>query len=131
MVFMVGSTIYSTITSLPWSLYSTFVIEEKHGFNKQVHISLSYLFKYKNVGCAFVFAHMNNITMYLYKLFQTLGFFIKDLIKKLLVTMALAMPITALLIYIIQVGGEYFFIYAWLFVFAMSLVSNLNTLSSY
>ena len=69
--------------------------------------------------------------MHLYKLFQTLGFFIKDLIKKLLVTMALAMPITALLIYIIQVGGEYFFIYAWLFVFAMSLVSNVDTISSY
>lgn len=28
--------LYSTITSLPWSLYETFVLEEKHGFNKQV-----------------------------------------------------------------------------------------------
>lgn len=27
---------FSTITSLPWSLYYTFVLEEKHGFNKQV-----------------------------------------------------------------------------------------------
>jgi STE24 endopeptidase len=25
----------STITNLPWSFYSTFVLEEKHGFNKQ------------------------------------------------------------------------------------------------
>jgi STE24 endopeptidase len=25
----------SMISSLPWSLYSTFVIEERHGFNKQ------------------------------------------------------------------------------------------------
>ena len=37
--------LYSTITSLPWSLYETFVLEEKHGFNKQVRwfLSLSYL----------------------------------------------------------------------------------------
>lgn len=28
--------LYSTITSLPWSLYETFVLEERHGFNKQV-----------------------------------------------------------------------------------------------
>ena len=38
MVFLVFSTIYSTITSLPWSIYSTFVIEEKHGFNQQVSV---------------------------------------------------------------------------------------------
>lgn len=25
----------STITELPWNLYSTFVVEERHGFNKQ------------------------------------------------------------------------------------------------
>lgn len=31
--------LYSTITSLPWSLYETFVLEEKHGFNKQVCLS--------------------------------------------------------------------------------------------
>ena len=27
---------YSEIVGLPWSVYSTFVLEEKHGFNKQV-----------------------------------------------------------------------------------------------
>ena len=31
--------IFSTVTSLPWSLYSTFVIEQRHGFNKQVIVS--------------------------------------------------------------------------------------------
>lgn len=85
--FMVGSMVFCTITGLPWSLYSTFVIEERHGFNK-----------------------------------QTLGFFIKDNIKKFLVTLALALPITSALIWIIKAGGEYFFIYAWLFTFGMSLV---------
>lgn len=27
---------YSQITGLPWSIYYTFVLEQKHGFNKQV-----------------------------------------------------------------------------------------------
>ena len=33
------------------------------------------------------------------------------------------MPILALLIYIVHIGGEYFFIYAWLFITVISLVS--------
>ncbi|XP_062615382.1 CAAX prenyl protease 1 homolog isoform X2 [Saccostrea cucullata] len=78
--------LYSTITSLPWSLYHTFVLEEKHGFNK-----------------------------------QTLPFFIKDTIKKMFVGMALSLPIVSLLIYIIKIGGDYFFIYAWGFMLAVSL----------
>jgi len=34
----------------------------------------------------------------------------------------LALPITALLLYIVQIGGTYFFIYAWVFVLVISLV---------
>ncbi|CAH3186717.1 unnamed protein product [Porites evermanni] len=34
--FLLLGMLFSTITDLPWSIYSTFVIEEKHGFNKQV-----------------------------------------------------------------------------------------------
>jgi len=85
-VFVLYTTIYSTITSLPWSLYMTFVIEEKHGFNK-----------------------------------QTLGFFFKDLVKKLIVMQVIALPITALLLWIIKAGGDYFFVYAWLFTFVVTL----------
>ena len=33
--FTLLATVWSTITGLPWSIYSTFVLEEKHGFNKQ------------------------------------------------------------------------------------------------
>ncbi|GAA6065343.1 CAAX prenyl protease 1 homolog [Tachysurus ichikawai] len=29
------ATLFSAITGLPWSLYSTFAIKEKHGFNQQ------------------------------------------------------------------------------------------------
>ena len=36
MVFMLYSSVVSTIIGLPWSLYSTFAVEQRHGFNKQV-----------------------------------------------------------------------------------------------
>ncbi|XP_074658411.1 CAAX prenyl protease 1 homolog [Tubulanus polymorphus] len=87
MAFMVLTMIYSTIIGLPWGLYSTFVIEERHGFNK-----------------------------------QTVGFFLKDTVKKLLVTLVIALPILATLITIVRLGGDYFFVYAWLFTFIITLV---------
>lgn len=34
--FIVVVTLIESVLSLPWQLYDTFVIEEKHGFNKQV-----------------------------------------------------------------------------------------------
>jgi len=86
LLFLVFGSVFSTITSLPWSLYSTFVIEEKHGFNK-----------------------------------QTVGFFFKDLVKKFAVSLVIAMPVVAILLWIIKIGGTYFFVYAWLFVFIFSL----------
>ena len=55
---------------------------------------------------------------------QTLGFYFKDLIKKLILTCLISLPVTGVLIWIIKVGGEYFFIYTWLFVLAVSLVSG-------
>ncbi|XP_063810261.1 CAAX prenyl protease 1 homolog [Pseudophryne corroboree] len=87
LVFLLLATMFSALTGLPWSLYNTFVIEEKHGFNQ-----------------------------------QTLGFFFKDAIKKFLVTQCILLPVTSLLLYIIKIGGDYFFIYAWLFTLVVSLV---------
>ncbi|CAF0822142.1 unnamed protein product [Rotaria sordida] len=87
MVFLIIIMVYSTITGIPWSYYYHFVLEEKHGFNK-----------------------------------QTIGFFIKDTIKKLLVTLILMLLMFSLLIKIIQIGGDYFFVYAWLFITIMSLI---------
>ncbi|XP_065057728.1 CAAX prenyl protease 1 homolog [Rhopilema esculentum] len=86
MMFMVLCLIYSTIRSLPWSLYGTFVVEESHGFNK-----------------------------------QTLGFYFKDLVKRLILTCIISLPVTAVLIWIVRVGGSYFFVYAWAFTLAVSL----------
>ncbi len=37
-------------------------------------------------------------------------------------TLALTLPVVSLLIKIIQIGGDYFFVYAWLFITIMSLV---------
>ncbi|EJW78914.1 peptidase family M48 containing protein [Wuchereria bancrofti] len=68
------------LISIPWELYDTFVIEGKHGFNK-----------------------------------QTLGFFLKDKIKKTLVSLFLMAPILAAIVYIVEHGGPYFFFYIWIF----------------
>jgi STE24 endopeptidase len=35
-IFVLILIVHDTVISLPFSFYSTFVIEEKHGFNKQV-----------------------------------------------------------------------------------------------
>ena len=58
----------------------------------------------------------------IFRSFQTLGFFFKDTMKKLLVSMAIMLPVTAALLWIIKWGGEYFFLYAWLFALVVSLV---------
>ena len=41
-MFMVLTSTADTIMDMPWDLYSTFVLEEKHGFNKQ---TLGFYFK--------------------------------------------------------------------------------------
>uniref|UniRef100_A0A8C4N779 CAAX prenyl protease n=1 Tax=Eptatretus burgeri TaxID=7764 RepID=A0A8C4N779_EPTBU len=86
-IFLLLASLYSWLVGLPWSVYSTFVVEERHGFNK-----------------------------------QTAGFFVKDKLKKFAVTEAILLPVSCLLLHIIKLGGENFFIYAWLFVCIVSLV---------
>ncbi|PVD28913.1 hypothetical protein C0Q70_11508 [Pomacea canaliculata] len=87
LVFTLLSMLFSTVTSTPWTIYNTFVIEQKHGFNQ-----------------------------------QTLGFFIKDQLKKFVVMQVIILPIVATLIFIIKAGGDYFFIYAWFFTFVVSML---------
>ncbi|GAB1288866.1 CAAX prenyl protease 1 homolog [Apodemus speciosus] len=77
LVFLLLATLFSALTGLPWSLYNTFVIEEKHGFNH-----------------------------------QTLEFFMKDAIKKFIVTQCILLPVSSLLLYIIKIGGVLVTIYA-------------------
>jgi len=80
-VFASLTSIIETLIGIPFELFDTFVIEEKHGFNK-----------------------------------QTLGFFIKDHIKKVVVSLVIMTPIVAGIIWIVNAGGDYFFFYLWIFI---------------
>lgn len=75
------------VKDMPFKIYSTFVLEERHGFNK-----------------------------------QTVGFFIKDNIKSLILNVLISMPIISCIIYIVQVGGDYFFVWLWVFISVIMLV---------
>uniref|UniRef100_A0A8D8XT19 CAAX prenyl protease n=1 Tax=Cacopsylla melanoneura TaxID=428564 RepID=A0A8D8XT19_9HEMI len=85
-IFIVLFTLFSTVVGIPISLYHHFVLEEKHGFNK-----------------------------------QTIGFFMKDQIKGLVVSLILSVPLTGAVVYIIQLGGNMVFLYLWVFIILMSL----------
>ncbi|XP_067000230.2 CAAX prenyl protease 1 homolog [Anabrus simplex] len=80
MMFVLLMNIFNTIINMPFSVFYTFVLEERHGFNK-----------------------------------QTPGFFIKDKLKAFVVGQVIMLPLVAAVIYIVKIGGEYFFIYLWLF----------------
>lgn len=86
-VFSLLGCLLNTAIDLPWSIYDTFMIEERHGFNK-----------------------------------QTLGFFFKDRIKKFIVMQAIMLPILACIVHIVKIGGDYFFVYLWVFCVIMSLI---------
>ncbi|KAL7065492.1 hypothetical protein AAHC03_04646 [Spirometra sp. Aus1] len=53
---------------------------------------------------------------------QTIGFFFKDKFKGFLISMLLGLPISAVLIWIIKLGGDYFCLYAYVFSLCVSLV---------
>lgn len=75
----------NTVIHLPVSIYNHFVLEEKHGFNK-----------------------------------QTAGFYIKDKLKGYIVSQVISLPLTCAVVYIIKAGGDYFFVYLWLFAMAIT-----------
>jgi STE24 endopeptidase len=53
---------------------------------------------------------------------QTLGLFFSDKVKSLLLTMIIGGPFVALLLQIIRLGGDYFYIYTWAFMFCFSVL---------
>ncbi|XKL62868.1 hypothetical protein PGB90_002701 [Kerria lacca] len=85
-IFMLIMNTLNSFISLPFHVYSIFVIEEKHGFNKQTPI-----------------------------------FFIKDTLKGYFLMQFLITVLTSPIIYIINAGGQYFFIYLWLFAVLFTL----------
>ena len=99
----------STIMDLPLKIYNTFVLEEKHGFNKQVM-----KFSQKKII-------QRIFTLKRDHLFQTPAFFIKDQIKKFIVVQLIALPFLCGVIWIVKNSGDNFFIYVWLFAIVITL----------
>lgn len=87
LVFLTLINIIGIFKDLPFKLYGTFVLEEKHGFNK-----------------------------------QTFGFFVKDQLKSAIVGQILTIPLSAAIIYIVSNGGNYFFVWLWLFLCFVTMV---------
>ncbi|KAJ2392155.1 zinc metalloprotease [Coemansia sp. RSA 2603] len=77
-LFFIATTLISTVLTLPFDLYSTFVVEKKHGFNK-----------------------------------QTVGLYVSDTIKSLLLTFVFGGGIMAALLWVILKTGSAFVLYAW------------------
>ncbi|XP_055319289.1 CAAX prenyl protease 1 homolog [Sitodiplosis mosellana] len=86
-IFMIILNSIQILKELPFKIYGIFVLEEKHGFNKQTPI-----------------------------------FFVKDQIKGFVVGQLISMPISCAVIYIVQRGGDFFFVWLWLFTGILTLV---------
>lgn len=86
-VFLLITNCIGVLKEMPFKIYSVFVLEAKHGFNK-----------------------------------QTPFFFIKDQIKAFFVSNLISIPIVAAIVYIVKIGGPYFFLYLWAFVGIVSLI---------
>lgn len=80
----------ASILSLPFSYYSTFVIEEKYGFNK-----------------------------------TTMGTFVMDKVKGMLMTALIGGPLLALIIWFYEFAGSNFWLYAWAVVTVFSILLNM------
>ncbi|KAJ1644008.1 zinc metalloprotease [Coemansia asiatica] len=87
-VYFIAVTLISTALSLPFDLYSTFIVEKKHGFNK-----------------------------------QTIGLYVTDMIKTLLLTAFLGGPIVAAFLWVIIKTGSQFYFYAWALMAAVQLLA--------
>ncbi|OWR44352.1 prenyl-dependent CAAX metalloprotease [Danaus plexippus plexippus] len=85
--FMTFVTLFNFVTNMPFSIYGTFVLEQKHGFNK-----------------------------------QTVGFFIKDQLKSLVLSLVITLPVVSMAIYIIMLGGKMFVVWLWLFTTVTTLL---------
>ncbi|KAG2434349.1 hypothetical protein HYH02_012365 [Chlamydomonas schloesseri] len=85
-VFLLGLYCANLLLELPWGLYSTFVIEQRHGFNK-----------------------------------QTLGLYVSDMLKQVMLVLILLPPIAGGITHILLVAGPLLPLYLWGFMFGLSL----------
>lgn len=86
-VFLIVVNTIGVLKSMPFKIYGIFVLEERHGFNK-----------------------------------QTPWFFFKDQIKAFVVSQVISLPMAAAIVFIVQWGGDYFFVYLWAFTGVVSLL---------
>jgi STE24 endopeptidase len=86
-LFIFSVLVISSLLSIPTSLYSTFVLEEKFGFNK-----------------------------------TTLATFFGDLAKELLITAVIAIPLLMLVLWLMKISGELWWLYVWMVWFGFSLL---------
>ncbi len=78
-----------TVVEIPFSLYQTFIIEEKYGFNK-----------------------------------NTLPQFAKDQLISLSLTLAIGLPILALILWVMDSIGNLWWLYAWAIIMSFSLLMS-------
>jgi len=85
--FIISLMVIGTLIDLPFSLYRTFVLEQKFGFNK-----------------------MNGRT------------FTGDLLKEILLTLVVGLPLIYVILYLMGEMGEYWWLYVWLVLTGFSLL---------
>jgi STE24 endopeptidase len=85
--FIVSLMIIGSLIDLPFSLYRTFVLEQKFGFNK-----------------------------------MTVGTFIGDLGKEILLTLIIGLPLIYAVLYLMGAMGDYWWTYVWLVLTGFSLL---------
>jgi len=108
-----------------WDL-ATFVGKEKFDTENEIYVSLIFM------GIMTVIGTVTSLPWELYSTFniekkhgfnkQTPMLFFTDKIKGLGLTIAIGGPFLALLLKIIQWGGEHFYLYVWLFTFTFSML---------
>jgi STE24 endopeptidase len=84
---IISVSMISSVIDLPASLYRTFVLEERFGFNK-----------------------------------STPKVFFIDLLKTLLLSLILGVPLVMFILWLMESAGTYWWLYAWLFLTAFSLL---------
>eukprot|EP00934_Nitzschia_sp_Nitz4_P001831 Nitzschia sp. Nitz4//scaffold264_size26629//19172//20688//NITZ4_008238-RA/size26629-augustus-gene-0.10-mRNA-1//-1//CDS//3329544809//1831//frame0 len=125
---VVESVVFLLIGFLPyiWDL-STSLAQSTFGWSPQEEIKISLIFLLLTT----IVGTITSLPFELYSTFQierkhgfnkqTMGLFFTDKLKSFLLSCAIGGPFAALLLKIIKMGGSYFYIYVWGFMFVFSV----------
>ncbi|CAM9090980.1 unnamed protein product [Ectocarpus fasciculatus] len=111
-----------TLIGLPFSLYSTFVVEAKHGFNKQ---TLGLFFADKAVEL--IVCNSRRFNNNIFSFFPDCdgaggGAASNGQVKSMLLTVVISVPVLSCVLKIIELGGKHFYVYVWAFMFCFSIL---------